>query len=303
MKDQPRLTGLIAATFSPVHDDRLDFAAIGPMVDSLIESGVSGLYVCGSTGEGVSLAADVRKSLAESYIQAADGRIPVIVQVGHNSLQTARELAAHAQQQGADYVSATCPSYFKIGDVETLVDFAAELAGAAPELPFYYYHIPSLTGSQIDMVEYLKRAGDKIPNLAGAKYTSTLLHEFLACANVDGGRFDILWGCDEMMLGALATGAKGFVGSTYNIAAPLYRRLIDAFEAGDIEQAREHQLKSVEMVRVILNYPFHGAMKAILRWRGRDFGKCMLPLRDLSPQQESELKERLEAIGFFDFAR
>ncbi len=203
------LRGMIAATFSPFKEDgSLDLDRVGPMTDRLIDSGIAGLYVCGSTGEGMSLTTGERQQLTAAFVEAAAKRVPVIVQVGHNSLAEAQALAAHAANVGADIISATCPSYYKVNDVATLVDCMSEVAAGVPELPFYYYHIPSLTGSVIDMVEFLRRGGERIPNLKGLKYTDTKLHEYLSCLRLDGGRFDVVWGCDEMLLGALATGAR-----------------------------------------------------------------------------------------------
>ena len=93
-----RLDGLVAATYTPLDDDgAVNATVVGPMVEHLLQSGINGLYVCGSTGEGMSLSSDERKIVAEAYVQAADGRVPVIVQVGHNSLAEARQLAEHAQ--------------------------------------------------------------------------------------------------------------------------------------------------------------------------------------------------------------
>jgi N-acetylneuraminate lyase len=98
-----KLSGLIAATYTPLDDvGELDTDPIAPMTEWLIAQGVSGLYVCGSTGEGMSLSGAERRKVAEAYVQSANGRVPVIVQVGHNSLAEARQLATHAQQIGAD---------------------------------------------------------------------------------------------------------------------------------------------------------------------------------------------------------
>ena len=97
------------------------------MVDHLIGVGVRGLYVCGSTGEGMSLSCNERIALTQAFVEAVAGRLPVISQVGHNSLQEARRLAREAQRVGVDAISATCPSYFKISDVETLTECMQKL--------------------------------------------------------------------------------------------------------------------------------------------------------------------------------
>jgi N-acetylneuraminate lyase len=299
-----RLNGLVAATYTPLDDDgKVNTSAVGPIVEHLLKNGINGLYVCGSTGEGMSLSSDERKIVAEAYVQAAGGRVPVIVQVGHNSLAEARHLAEHAQQIGADVISATCPSYFKVSDVATLVDCMIELASGAPELPFYYYHIPALTGSTLDVVEFLRRGGDRIPNLVGLKYTDTKLHEFQECLELDDGRFDVVWGCDEMLLGAVATGSLGAIGSTFNIAAPLYRRIIAAFADSDFDEARRLQSLSVNMIRTLNHFPFHPAMKAVLTMQGFKMGGCRLPQGSLLDEDVTKLRSELDAIEFFEWSQ
>jgi N-acetylneuraminate lyase len=297
-----RLTGLIAATYTPMRDDgALNLDAVGPLVEHLIETGVAGLYVCGSTGEGVSLGSDERRAVTRAYVEAAARRLPVVVQVGHNSLAEARTLAEHASDAGADAISASPPSYFKPADVRTLTDCMAEIAAAAPMLPFYYYHIPSMTGVTVDMPAFLREAGDRIKSLAGIKFTDSRLDVYQACLAVDGGRYEVLWGFDEMLLSALAVGARGAVGSTYNIAAPVYRQVIDAFAAGDMDAAREAQLRAVRMIHVLLRYPLHPAIKQVLGWLGHPCGPCRLPLRRMRDDEVESLRRDLDAIGYFDW--
>jgi N-acetylneuraminate lyase len=299
-----RLSGLIAATYTPLDvQGELNAAPIVPMTDWLISQGVRGLYVCGSTGEGMSLSSAERREVASAYVHAAAGRVPVLVQVGHNSTKEAKELASHAQEIGAAAVSATCPSYFKVNSVASLVDCMAEVASGAPDLPFYYYHIPALTSSTLDVADFLQRGVQSIPNLVGLKYTDTKLHEFQHCLELDQRRFDVVWGCDEMMLGALATGAVAAIGSTYNIAAPLYLRLMEAFERGDLVMARRSQLQSVEMIRTIGKYPFHAAMKAVLGFHGFELGGCRLPQGRLSAPEIASLRNELLSLGYFDWSR
>ncbi len=297
-----RLSGLVAATYTPLHENgELRVEQIPPMVEYLLSTGVSGLYVCGSTGEGMSLTSDERRKVANAYVEAASGRVPVIIQVGHNSLAEARQLASHAADIGADMVSATCPSYFKVNSIDGLVDSMSEVAAGAPSLPFYYYHIPVLTGSTLDMVEFLRAGVDRIPNLAGLKYTEPRLDEFQRCVEFEEERFDVVWGVDEMLLGALATGAKAAIGSTYNIFTPLYLAMIEAFERHDFDEAQRLQSLSIDMIRTIGQFPFHPAMKQVLKILGFECGQCRLPQEKISEDQLLSLHGQLQAVGLFDW--
>src|SRR5258705_9756499 len=118
-------------------------------------------------------------------------------------------------------------------------------------MPCDYYHIPVLTGCDCSMYELLQAIDGKIPNFAGIKYTHEDFMDFLSCINFENGKYDMLWGRDENMLAALALGAKGAVGSTFNYAAPLYSRLIEAFNNGDLQTAQSLQQQSIDMIRLL----------------------------------------------------
>jgi N-acetylneuraminate lyase len=298
-----RYHGLIAATLTPMKaNGQVALDHIGPQIERLVERGVTGLYVCGSTGEGVSLTTAERKAVTLESIRATAGRVPVLVQVGHNSLAEAAELANHAAASGATGISATCPSYFKVGTPAVLVASMKVVADGAPDLPFYYYHIPALTGNRISMTEFLKLGGEAMPNLVGIKYSSPELQEYQQCIELDGGRFEIMWGVDEMLIAALAVGGKAAVGSTYNVAAPLFHRLIAAFEQGDLVKARQYQSQAIAFISIVLGYPFQSAMKHILNWQGcyADY-YCRPPQQDLTLEQITSLHSQLAAIGFFEW--
>jgi N-acetylneuraminate lyase len=298
----PPLTGLIAASYTPMKaDGSLNVGQAEAMVAHLQRTGVRGLYVCGSTGEGMSLSSSERRAIAEAYISAAKGRLRTIVQVGHNSIVEARELARHAQSIGADAFSAVPPSYYKIESVSMLVECIEAVAAAAPELPFYYYHIPLLTGTTVDIVEFVEAAAKRIPNLVGVKYTAPKVHEYQALRELMNRKLDVVWGTDEMLLSALVVGARGAIGSTYNFAAPLYRAIIDAFDRQDLEQAEQLQMRAIEMVRLMMKYPFHSAAKCILGMLGMDFGQCRPPLGSLDKVQQAQLGVELEQLGFWDW--
>ena len=302
--DRPPLRGLIAATFTPLHGDgSVKTSAIQPIVDHLAEQDIAGMYVLGSTGEGPSLTCVERQSVAQAFVEASDGRLPVIVQVGCESLPEARRLAQHAEEIGAGAISAVSPVYFKPDSVETLVEFMAEVASAAPRLPFYYYHIPALTGVTVDMVEFLRLGSERIPTLRGIKFTSPNVHEFQSCLEFAGAQFEIFWGMDEMLLSGMMGGARAAVGSTYNFAAPIYQRLLAALAEGNLDEARREQSRSQALVRTFVPYGARAAQKAIMSMVGPDCGPSRLPVKTLSPVQADALRNDLTAIGFFEWIR
>jgi N-acetylneuraminate lyase len=298
-----RYTGLIAAVFTPMCEDgSLNPAQVPSIVDHLIRTQIDGLYVCGTTGEGPSLSSEERRATAAAYVEAAAGKVPIIVQVGHNSLAESRGLASHAQTIGADAVSAMPPSYFKSGSLKTLIDCLEDVASAAPKLPFFYYHIPSMTGMDFNMVEFLREGGKRLPNLTGIKYSDSDIEEYQACLGLENRRFDVLFGRDEMLLSAFCVGGTGAVGSTYNFAGLLYQQLISAFKRGDLSEARRYQALSIDMIRICYRYRGQPAFKAAMKLVGPDCGPSRLPLEALTPEELQAMKEELAGIGFFDWA-
>jgi len=302
------IEGLVPAAYTPMDENgNINFQMIKPIVEHLMNEGVSALYVCGSTGEGPSLSTEERMEVAEAYIQATNGRVPIIIQVGHNSLRQAKRLAQHAQEIGADAISAVPPTYFKIDSLDILLRCLEEITSGAPDLPFYYYHIPRLTAVQIDAVQFLHLGSQCLPTLNGIKYSNFAMWEFQACVNLDGGRFNMLFGSDEMLLSGLIVGAHGAVGSTYNFAAPLYNRIIAAYKQGDCEEAKRLQGLSVQMVQVTNKYgsPLSNAnsQKAMMKLIGLDCGPMRLPQLALSAETLELMRKEMEAIGFFEWAR
>lgn len=298
-----RLQGLIAATFTPLNGKGdVDTGFLPELVDALITQGVQGLYVCGSTGEGPLLTAQERRSVAKAYIDAAAGRIPVAIQVGHESLREAQALAAHAQESGADAISAVPPSYFKPDGAARLLDCMAMVAEGAPELPFYYYHIPLLSGTVVDMEQFTLDAAKRMPTFAGIKFSSPRVDELQACKRIEDGRYHMLFGVDEMHLSGIAAGADGAVGSTYNVIAPIYRKSLDAYTAGDMAEANRLQIQAVGIVRVMIRHGGLPAIKSCMKFLGWDCGPSRLPLRALTDEEETALRKELDSEGFFDWA-
>jgi N-acetylneuraminate lyase len=292
-----RLQGLIAAPYTAFDTEyRLHLDIIPLQAQSLVANGVIGAFVCGTTGEGVSLSLAERMQVAERWCAAAGPQLRVIVHVGHACLGDAQALAAHAQSIGAQAIATVGPSYFKPAALADLVDWCAEVAASAPGLPFYYYHIPVFTGLRFSMHAFLEQAAPRIATLAGIKFTDEDLMDYMRCLGRAGGAYDILFGRDEILLPALAAGARGAVGSTYGLIAPIYHRLIGQFERGELSAARRTQAQIQAFVALLGEYGGLVAGKAIMRMIGIDCGPPRLPLRPLSWARYEELRERLAQL-------
>jgi N-acetylneuraminate lyase len=297
------LSGLIAAPHTPFKPDgALNLAPIERQAALLARNRVSGAFVCGTTGEGSSLTTAERRKVAARWAEARPRGLQLIVHVGHPSAEESRALARHAAKIGADAIATLAPSFFKPTGLDELVTYCARVAAAAPELPFYYYHMPAMTGVNFPAADFLRAAAGRIPSLRGIKFTHENLMDFALAQAHDGGRFNLLFGRDEILLAGLALGAVGAVGSTYNYAAPLYHRVIAAFEAGDLAAARAAQQQAIAMIEVHNRCGGLAAGKAAMSFLGLDCGPVRAPLRPLDSAEQKRLREGFEAVGFSAFA-
>lgn len=300
-----RYRGLVAAPFTPFHADlSVNLDVIPGYARLLRENGVSAAFVCGTTGEGMSLTQAERMAVAEAWIRQADDKLRVIVHVGHNCLTDAQELSRHAAEVGASAIAACAPSFFKPRDHDELVDWCTRLAGAAPSVPFYYYNIPSMTGVSLKVAPFLAKAQAVIPSLEGVKYTHEDLADYQECVKFDGRRYDILFGRDELLLEGWELQALGAVGSTYNYAAPLYAKLLAHLEAGRAADARALQDQAIRMIAICnsVGVSHLAASKSLMALLGVDCGPTRPPVRTIDKAQFADLQRQLGAMDFFSLA-
>ena len=297
-----KLHGLIAAPFTPMDNEgHLKLETIGPYAEHLVKSSVAGAFICGTTGEGISMTTEERKVVLEEWIKTSAGRLKIKAHVGGNCLSECKQLASHAQKVGAYSVAAYAPSFFRPGSEKELVSFLAPIAMSAPELPFYYYHIPSMTGVNMTISVMMEEAERVIPNFAGIKYTHFDMYDMQRCLAYSNGRYNILHGFDETLLCGLSIGVQSAIGSTYNYISMVYHQLWEAFNHSDMEKAREWQQYSVKVVNILNKYGGGvRAGKAIMGLIGIECGPCRLPISKFSREEQEAMKNELLEAGFFE---
>lgn len=293
-----KLTGLIAAPHTPFNaDSSVNYPVIDQIAEHLVAQNVKGVYVCGTTGEGIHCSVEERKKIAERWVKASQGQLSITLHTGALSIADSLELSRHAETLDIFATSVIGPCFFKPGNVEDLVEYCRINAEAAPSKGFYYYH-SGMSGLSIDMEKFLLLAGDRIPNLTGMKFNSSDMYEYQRCLRVNNGQFDIPFGVDEFLPAGLACGAIGAVGSTYNYAAPLYQRLIASFNRGDMKDVAACMDKVIAIIRVLVQYGGVAAGKVAMQLHGIDAGNPRSPLRPMTAEQK---KAALEAFAAADF--
>lgn len=303
--------GLVAATFTAMYSNgSVNLELIPDQAKQLKEDGVNYPFVCGTTGESLSLTLKERMAIAEEWSKLPDKDLSLIVHVGAESVMDAVELAKHAQKIGAKAIASMPSVFFKASSVSNLVERMATIAAGAPNLPFFYYHIPSMTGTLVGhgIEEFLSEAASKIPTFAGIKFTD---YDLMALGNMirytdsKGKKYQLLFGRDEEMYAALELGVIGFVGSTYNYAGKLYNRIIQGFKDRNFTAMIQNQARSQEFISIFKKYSNDNvnANKALLGMMGKpEVGPPRLPATEISKDARSAMDKDLQKIGFYEWA-
>ncbi len=297
-----RFRGFHAACLSPFASDlSIDLEPLGDYASLLSSDGIDGVFVCGTTGECPSLTLEERKELAQAWgTHARALGLALMVHVGSDCLADARDLACHASRIGADGVAAWAPSVFSPLDAGSLADFLGGIASAVPDLPFFYYHMPFMTGTRVSAAAVMEEARKSIPNFRGVKYASPDLAEWHRCRLRNDGSLDLLYGCDEALLGALGPGVDGMVGSTCNFMSSAYRAMVRAWELPRLELARSLQDRASELIEGFSPYGPQAAARILLRHRGLDLGTVRPPLRWPPEEWQERLVEEARRLGIFN---
>jgi N-acetylneuraminate lyase len=293
-------SGVLPALLTPFSaDDHVDVAALEKLIKYVLDGGVNGLYITGSTGEGFSMTEEERQLVAEVTVKTVAHQVPVIVQVGAIATNVCQRLAAHAEKIGADAVSSVPPFYYPVGPQG--VEEHYRLIAQASKLPLYIYNIPGATGVTIgaDLVRRLVNDGV----VQGLKFTDTNQLGFRDIIEACKGKLNIFSGPDEMLLSFLTMGGHGGIGSTYNPMPRLYASLWANWKAGNLKRAQELQFFIDRYVLVLLRYGVMAGVKATMGFLGVPVGQPRRPFVPITEEQRANLRKDLEEINFFEWIK
>lgn len=290
--------GVMSAFVTPFDENgKVKVSAIKEIVDFQLERGLQGIYVCGSTGEGMAMSEDERMLVAEAVTKAAAGRAQVVVHVGATDTATAVRLAKHAASVGATGLSSVPPYYYKHHKVY-VEDYYREVASAT-NLPFLAYHVPVLgAGISFDSLLALM----DIPNIVGMKYTEDNL-EVLYKFKEKKPDCICFMGHDAMLLSALVLGANGGIGAFYNVMPQGFANVYKYFADGDLSAAMNEQLRIDHYITLMKKYMLTAnqiPIKAVLKSFGVDAGIPRKPVRQIEPDAYAALVSELRKDGFYE---
>ncbi len=289
--------GLVVPLVTPLAagGESVDWGALPALIEFLIGRGVNGLMVCGTTGEGVLLTDEERQRIAVAAVQAAAGRVPVLVQTGAASTAETLVLTRHARACGADAATVVTPYYFRLPDAALIAHYTA-VAESVPEFPIFLYNIPQNTGNSLTPAVVAEIAR-RCPNVVGIKDSSGNLAQLAEYRSGVSRRFYTLVGCDRLILAALASGADGAVAGNANAVPEPFVELFDAMAAGDLPRARLAQARITAVARILGDGSDLSLFKGVLKWRGLSVGPVRRPLLTADDDVVAAHIRELEAAG------
>jgi 4-hydroxy-tetrahydrodipicolinate synthase len=252
------LTGIIPPMVTPLlNRDELDVAGLERLVERILDGGVSGLFILGTTGEGPSLGYRLRRELVERVCRQVKNRVPVLVGITDTAFVESVNVARHAADAGADAVVAAPPYYLPEAQPE-LREYLDHLVPELP-LPLYLYNMPALTKVTYEL-ETVRHAMD-LPGVVGLKDSSGNLNYFKRAAGLLKQRPDwsLLMGPEELLLESIAAGGLGGVSGGANLFPKLYVKLVQAARAGDVARASELQAQVLRVSNSLYHIGRHSS--------------------------------------------
>ncbi|MCI8302138.1 MAG: N-acetylneuraminate lyase [Oscillospiraceae bacterium] len=280
MRDLSKYQGIFPAFYACYDKDgQVSAPAVRALAKYLLDKGVKGLYVGGSSGECIYQSVAERKLTLENVMAEVGGKMTIIAHVACNNTADSRELAAHAESLGVDAVAAIPPIYFKLPP-KAIAKYWNDISDAAPNTDFVIYNIPQLAG--VALTVPLLQEMLKNPRVIGVKNSSMPVQDIQMWKDEGALVFN---GPDEQLLSGLAAGAAGGIGGTYAAMPELYLEIARCFQAGQLEKGREVQNECCRIIYKMCSAQgnMYAVIKEIIRLQGGpNVGGVRAPLLNLA---------------------
>ena len=280
MKDISKYQGIFPAFYACYDKEgQVSPQAVRALAKYLLDKGVKGLYVGGSSGECIYQSVNARKITLENVMAEVGGKMTIIAHVACNNTADSCELAAHAESLGVDAIAAIPPIYFHLPP-KAIAKYWNDISNAAPNTDFVIYNIPQLAGVALSvplLQEMLKN-----PRVIGVKNSSMPVQDIQMWKDEGAIVFN---GPDEQLLSGLAAGAVGGIGGTYAAMPELYMEIARCFQAGEMEKGREVQNECCRIIYKMCSTQgnMYATIKEIIRLQGGpDVGGVRAPLLNLA---------------------
>lgn len=294
MNSRPLEAGIVCALVTPFRaNGTLDPAALGELIDFQIARGVHGLFVLGTTGEGLLCSPNERKRLAAYCSERVAGRVPLVVHCGATDTRTAADLVHHAARVGVRTVAATPPFFFPYPE-QALYDHFARLVEAGPGLEHYIYDNPERVGFEVG-VALVTRLLQQLEPIVGVKDTGDSLGKITKYLAGGSAAPRVFTGNNLIILGSLVMGGQGGVSALANATPELFTALYDAFCSDRLDDARRLQLVIARLHASLAGVPYVAGVKHLVSLRGLPGGHPRAPLPGLTEAQADAVEARLTA--------
>lgn len=285
--------GALVAIVTPFKGGKVDEEALRELIEFQIESGTDGIIPCGTTGESATMSHEEHDRVVEITVEAVRKRVPVIAGAGSNSTKEAIRLTEHAYKVGADGTLLVTPYYNKPTQ-EGLFQHYKAVAEAVP-VPIVPYNVPSRTGSNI-LPETAARLS-KISNIVAIKEATGDLKQISKVVELCGDDLVVLSGDDFTVLPILAVGGKGVISVISNVVPGDMAAMIDAFEAGDLEKARDLHYRMSPIMYGCFMETNPIPVKEALVMMGKIQDEIRLPLCNMSDANHQKLRKIMTDYG------
>jgi len=283
-------SGSMVALVTPFKEGKVDEKKLRELVDFHIKNGTDVLVPCGTTGESATLSFEEHEKVVEVVIDEARGKVPVIAGTGSNNTEEALKLTKHAKEAGADGALVITPYYNKPTQRGMYLHF--EKIAKEVDIPIILYNVPGRTS--VNLLPETVAKLSKIDNIVGIKEASGDLKQASDIVRLCGEKFDLISGDDFIVLPMLAIGGKGVISVVANLVPAEMAALIDEFNKGNLEKAKEIHYKIFPLCKAMFIETNPIPVKTAMALQGLlDTPELRLPLSPMSEENVEKLKKVL----------